>query len=110
VDEIWTVLAEEGISLNRTGIAEILSEEGFPRLWPRPHAARGLPVRERLARTRVVDFDAWPPRSESRMAGLLLALPDLVALDLPALVAAAGYPSTSVIPARSYILSLLALS
>jgi hypothetical protein len=47
VDEIWTVLAEEGILLNRTGIAEILSEEGFPRLWPRPHAARGLPVQER---------------------------------------------------------------
>jgi hypothetical protein len=43
------------------------------------------------------------------MAGLLLALPDLVALDLPALVTAAGYPSTSVVPATSYILSLLAL-
>jgi hypothetical protein len=43
------------------------------------------------------------------MAGLLLAIPDLVALDLPALVSAAGYPGTRVIPAVSWLLSLLAL-
>ena len=43
------------------------------------------------------------------MAGLALAVPELVALDLPALVAAAGYPGTAVIPATGYLLSLLAL-
>ena len=43
------------------------------------------------------------------MAGLLLTLPDLLALDLPALVTAAGYPSTRDIPATGYLLSLLAL-
>ena len=43
------------------------------------------------------------------MAGLLLAIPDLVALDLPALAAAAGYPGTKAIPAASYLLSMLAL-
>jgi transposase len=109
VDEIAVVLREEGIPLNRTGIGEVLAEEGLPRLWPRPHAARGLPRRENLTRTRVVDFDAWPARESSRLAGLLLTLPDLVVLDLPALVAAAGYPGTQVIPAVSYLLSLLAL-
>ena len=36
-------------------------------------------------------------------------MPDLVALDLPAIVKAAGYPGTSVIPAVPSILSLLAL-
>ena len=36
-------------------------------------------------------------------------LPDLAALDLPALVRAAGYPGTRVIPAVSWLLSLLAL-
>jgi hypothetical protein len=35
--------------------------------------------------------------------------PDLAALDLPAVAAAAGYPGTSVIPAVSWLLSLLAL-
>ena len=43
------------------------------------------------------------------MAGLLLAIPELVALDLPGMVARAGYPGTRVIPAVSYLLSLLAL-
>src|SRR6266496_1807329 len=35
--------------------------------------------------------------------------PDLVALDLPALVHRAGYPGTNVVPATGWILSLLAL-
>jgi hypothetical protein len=43
------------------------------------------------------------------MAGLLLTVPDLVALDLPALVRSAGYPGTKPVPAISYLLSLLAL-
>ncbi|TQC38396.1 hypothetical protein EEB14_59795, partial [Rhodococcus sp. WS4] len=43
------------------------------------------------------------------MAGLLLALPDLLALDLPALVTAAGYPGTRDIPAINYLLGLLAV-
>lgn len=107
--EIAAVLAEESTPLNRTGVAEVLAEEGFPRLWPRPHAERGLPRRENQPRTKVIDFDALPTHADSRMAGLLLTIPDLVALDLPGLVAAAGYPSTSVIPALSSILSLLAI-
>jgi len=47
--------------------------------------------------------------ASTRLAGLLLAVPDLVALDLPALARAAGYPGTRVIPAVSWLLSLLAL-
>jgi len=39
----------------------------------------------------------------------LLLVPDLVALDLPALIARAGYPGTRVVPATSWLLSLLAL-
>lgn len=107
--EIAEVLAAEGLPLNRTGVAEVLAEEGFPRLWPRPHAARGLPRREAQPRTGVVDFTAWPQRVDTRLAGLLLTIPDLVALDLPGLVRTAGYPGTSVIPAVSSVLSLLAL-
>ena len=107
--EIAAVLAAEGAALNRTGVAEVLAEEGFPRLWPRPHAERGLPRREPPQRTGVIDFAQWPERTESAFAGLLLTIPDLLALDLPALVRAAGYPGTTVIPALSSILSLLAL-
>jgi hypothetical protein len=62
-----------------------------------------------LPRAQVTGFAAWPHRLESTRAGLLLVLPDLAALDLPALAAAAGYPGTRVIPAVSWLLSLLAL-
>src|SRR6266511_1103249 len=63
----------------------------------------------RLPKTSVLDFDAFPQRVHTAMAGLLLAIPDLVALDLPALVHRAGYPGTNVVPATGWILSLLAL-
>jgi hypothetical protein len=55
------------------------------------------------------DFAVLPAHAETRVAGLLLAIPELVALDLPALVAAAGYPGSRWIEATSSILSLLAL-
>jgi hypothetical protein len=109
IDEIAVALRGEGTSLNRTGISEVLRDEGFDRLWRRPDPARGLPRRERLPRAAVVDFDQLPGRCETNLAGLLLTLPDLVALDLPGLVAKAGYPGTRVIPAVSSVLSLLAL-
>jgi hypothetical protein len=109
IDEIALVLAREGIALNRTGIAEVIAEEGFERLWRRPEVLRGAPRREQLPRTGVIDFEQWPERVETKHAGLLLCMPDLVALDLPAIVKAAGYPGTSVIPAVSSVLSLLAL-
>lgn len=107
--EIAAVLAAEGTPLNRTGVAEVLAEEGFPRLQPRPHAERGLPRRAAPARTKVIDFGTWPTVQDTKLAGLLLTVPDLVALDLPGIVERAGYPGTSVIPALSSVLSLLAL-
>ena len=57
----------------------------------------------------VTDFGTWPEQLDTTRAGLLLAIPDLVSLDLPALTATAGYPGTRVIPAVSWLLSLLAL-
>ena len=109
IDEIAVVLEREGMALNRTGISEVVAEEGYGRLWRRPQALRGAPRRETLPRTGVIDFRDWPERVLTKHAGLLLCVPDLVALDLPAIVTAAGYPGTSVIPAISSVLSLLAL-
>jgi hypothetical protein len=96
--EIAAVLAAEGTPLNRTGVAEVLAEEGLPRLWPRPHAERGLPRRDPPPRAKIIDFGELPERCDSKLAGLLLAVPELVALDLPAMVSAAGYPGTRVDP------------
>ena len=109
IDEIAAALAAEGTPLNRTGIAEVIADEGLPRLWRRPDAERGGPAREIQARAEALDFAALPERAQTRLAGLLLAIPDLIALGIPEMVAAAGYPSTPKIPALSYVLSLLAL-
>jgi hypothetical protein len=87
----------------------VIAAEGLPRLWRRPDAARGGPSREIQARAEALDFTTLPERSETRLAGLLLVIPDLIALGLPGMVTAAGYPSTPKIPALSYVLSLLAL-
>jgi len=109
IDEIAEALAAEGAPLNRTGIAEVIADEGLPRMWRRPDAERGGPAREIQARAEALDFTALPARAETRLAGLLLAIPDLIALGVPDMVTAAGYPSTPQIPALSYVLSLLAL-
>src|SRR6266540_369432 len=114
VYEISTRLAVEGIGLNRTGVGQILAEEGFGRLLRDPaeqaSTAAATSGRDtRLPKTSRIDFGAFPRRVHTAMAGLLLAVPDLVALDLPALVRAAGYPGTKPVPAISYLLSLLAL-
>lgn len=114
VYEISTRLAAEGKPLNRTGVGEILAEEGFGRLL-RGVASEasinpGTAGRDtRLPRAAVVDFGAWPARVESTRAGLLLAVPALTALDLPTLVRNAGYPGTRIVPGVSWLLSLLAL-
>ncbi len=112
--EVSRRLAGEGTPLNRTGVAEILTEEGFGRLLrhPEPEASinPATPGRDtRLPRTGRLDLTAWPARVETGKAGLLLLLPDLLALDLPGLVRKAGYPGTRVVSATSWLLSLLAL-
>src|SRR5205814_4073123 len=70
---------------------------------------RGAVAREIQPRAEAPDFASLPERAETRLAGLLLAIPDLIALGVPDMAAAAGYPSTPRIPALSYLLSLLAL-
>ncbi len=101
IDEIAAVLAREQIPLNRTGINEVIAEAGLPRIWRRPDALRGGPRREDVPRARALqaaEVADLPADAPTRLAGLLLTLPDLLALDLPALVAAAGYPGTRTSP------------
>ena len=114
VYEISTRLTSEGTPLGRSAVSDILREEGFGRLvrGPAPEASTSPATSgrdTRLPAAAVTDFAALPVRTHTTMAGLLLAIPDLVTLDLPALVSAAGYPGTRVIPAVSWLLSLLAL-
>jgi len=107
--EIAEALAGTPTPLNRTGVAEVLAEAGFPRLPVRPPGERGAPHRDHPRRAELLDLTDLPARADTKVAGLLLAVPELIALDLPGLVTAAGYPGTAVIPAVNYLLSLLAL-
>jgi hypothetical protein len=112
--EISARLATEGSPLNRTSVGQILTEEGFGRLLRHPDpvasASPATPGRDTgLPRTARLDFTSWPATVETGKAGLLLLIPDLVALELPALAGQAGYPGTRVVPAVSWLLSLLAL-
>ena len=95
-------------------MGEILTEEGFGRLLRHPaeQASTAVPTPgrdTRLPKTAALDLATWPTRVESAKAGLLLLVPDLVALDLPTLAVKAGYPGTRIVPAASWLLSLLAL-
>ena len=112
--EISARLAAEHTPLNRTSVGEILTEEGFGRLLRHPEpVASTSPATvgrdTRLPRTTRIDFESWPATTETGKAGLLLLVPDLISLDLPRLVRRAGYPGTRVVPATSWLLSLLAL-
>ena len=112
--EISAQLGVEGTPLNRTSVGEILAEEGFGRLLRHPDpvasTSPATPGRDtRLPRAARLDFATWPATVETGKAGLLLLVPDLVELDLPALVTQAGYPGTRIVPAVSWLLSLLAL-
>src|SRR6266516_674140 len=114
VYEISTRLTSEGTPLGRSAVSDILREEGFGRLLrgPAPGASTSPATSgrdTRLPAAGIIDFAALPARTHTTMAGLLLAIPGLAAPDLPALVSAAGYPGTRVIPAISWLLSLLAL-
>ena len=114
VHEISARLRAGGTPLNRTGVGQILAEEGFGRLLrgPAPEASASPSTAgrdTRLPRASVIDLAAFPARAETSLAGLLLVIPDLIALDLPALIRKAGYPGTAAIPPVSRILSLLAL-
>lgn len=107
--QISEALAGTATPLNRTGVAQVINEAGLGRLPPRPATGNGPPFRDHPPRAGLLNPTELPARSTSKMAGLLLTLPDLVALDLPGIITAAGYPGTAAIPALNYVLSLLAL-
>ena len=109
ITEITQALATTATPLNRTGIWELLRDEGFERLPTRPAGQRGSPRRDHPPRTRRITWPAQPLRISCDYAGVLLLVPGLVALDLPAAVSAARLPGTREVPALCSVLSLLAL-
>jgi transposase len=112
IEEIVSELERTGTPLSRTAVWEILREEGLSRM-PKPRQPKQEPAPERLQaeKVRVLGDEDWPTEGsiQTQHAGLFLLIPELVALDLPGLVRAAGWPSTSQLPAIRSVLALLAL-
>ena len=112
--EISARLAQEGTPLNRTGVSEILREEGFGRLLRHPQPIASInpatPGRStQLRKAGPLNINDLPQQATTRHAGLLLLLPDLIDMGLVDAVTNAGYPGTRGIEPLNWILSLLAL-
>ncbi|HVA19285.1 MAG TPA: transposase [Solirubrobacteraceae bacterium] len=113
IEEIVSELELAGTPLSRTAVWEILSEAGLSRM-PRPAAKpKDEPAPERISaeKVHVLDDDGWPEtgRIETQHAGLFLLIGNLIELDLPGLVQAAGWPSTRQLQALDSVLSLMTL-
>lgn len=108
ITEIAETLAGTATPLNRTGVWELLRDEGFERLAPRPPRVRGQ-LRDHPPRARLLDWPEQPVTVSADYVGALLLLPGLVELDLPGAVDHAKMPGTREIPALASLLSLLAL-
>lgn len=113
LEEIVAELARAGTPLSRTAVWEILAEEGLSRMPgpPGPPKAEAEPHKLSAPKVRVLEDGEWPASGsiDTKHAGLYLLIPELIELDLPGLVKAAGWPSTSQLQALHSVLSLLAL-
>jgi hypothetical protein len=110
LEQIGRALQAAGAGLSRTAIWEILSDAGMGRLKAGETEAPA-PAAPVAPKTRRLRDDDWPRIGtlRSEHAGLFLLVPELVELDLPGLVKAAGYPGTSQLAAVNSLLALLAL-
>ena len=113
IEEIVAELERAGTPLSRTAVWEILKEAGLSRM-PKPAGksnGEGQPERLPAPKVRVLEDHEWPQegRLETQHAGLFLLIGDLIELDLPGLIEAAGWPSTSQLAALRSVLSLMTL-
>ncbi len=107
--EITRALKAAGTPLGRTAIWEVVGEEGLGRLpVEAPQTASGALLAPKAQRLQAGD---WPQEGtvSSEHAGLFLLVPELLELDVPALLAAADYPGTQQLTAVNSLLALLAL-
>ena len=88
----------------------ILRQAGFSKLPRRSLAERAAALKpEAGAVADATQLDLSPRRLRTEFGGLFLFVPDLVRLDLDAVVAESGMPGSGMIPAGHAFRSLLAL-
>ena len=110
--EIVELLSEDGIELSVRTVERVLAEEGFPKLPRRTRIKLGLTVQgaEIPERAEEVPLEQFDGRSFACAgAGVFLFAPFLAQLGIDEIVRLAKLPGSQTIPARSYLLSFLAL-
>ncbi len=109
VKEIAEALTAEGTPISHQSVWVIVSSEGLSRLPPRARRGHGPPPRTEAVRAG--PLRVWPSQMsiDCAHAGLFVLFPAMVELSLPGVIAAGGYPSTSVLSAWHSMASLLTL-
>ncbi|HZM75850.1 MAG TPA: hypothetical protein VFC19_08995 [Candidatus Limnocylindrales bacterium] len=107
VTEIAAALVAEGTPVSAQTVWKILEAQGIGRLVRDDVARRGPPAR--MDPVKAARLTTWPAgaRLPCDHAGLFLLLPAMVALGLPDLIRAAGYPSTQALSAWQSVGTLL---
>jgi len=110
--DIVECLSEEGTEISVRTVERVLREEGFPRLPRRARlrmkmTVQGAHIPEKSQTITTQDLEGQ--RLLSSCAGLFLFAPFLAQFDLDSILHSAGLPGSQIIPAKSYLLSFLAL-
>ncbi len=110
--QITELLSEEGVEISVRTVSRVIAEEGFPKL---PRRTR-LKIRETVEGAEVPEPSFALSASgrqgreiDSIGAGVFVFAPFLAQLGLDRVLKSARLPGTKAIPAKSYLLSFLAL-
>jgi len=110
--EIAELLSEDGVEISVRTVERVLAEEGFSKLPRRTRRKIGITVQ----RTTIPDSSERAcidslngQRFDCAGAGVFLFAPFLAQLNIDKIIQSASLPGSKVIPARSYLLSFLAL-
>src|SRR5205085_2036473 len=109
VKEIADALSAEGTPISHQSVWVIISSEGLSRLPPRARRGHGPPPRTEAVRASPLEL--WPAGAsmDCAHAGLFVLFPAMVELGVDQVIAAGGYPSTSVLSSWHSMASLLTL-
>jgi hypothetical protein len=110
--DIVECLSDEGTEISVRTVERVLREEGFPKLPRRARlrmkmTVKGAHIPEKSKTLTTQDLEGQ--RLISSSAGLFLFAPFLAQFDLDPIIQSAGLPGSQIIPAKSYLLSFLAL-
>jgi hypothetical protein len=110
--DIVECLSDEGTEISVRTVERVLREEGFPKLPRRARlrmkmTVKGTHIPEKSQTITAQDLEGQ--RLISSCTGLYLFAPFLAQFDLDPILQSAGLPGSQIIPAKSYLLSFLAL-